>query len=338
MKTKALLALTVPFFIAACGSDSSSGGSKTGSLTVKLTDAPVDGAANVFVTVGGVSLNFNDAGWVDHNFDTPQKVDLLTLQGGETLTLFPQADVLAGSYQVRLNLHDDGDAATNEHYLVENDSSAEQPLTIPSGSQTGLKLSSSIVVPANGSADYTIDFDVRRSVVLRGNAQNNNGYSLKPVLRLIDNTVADSISGVITDTDPSLFTTDCSDDDPLTHNVVYVYEGTGVTPDDYGSAGTEAVTTAPVQYNETSGEYSYVTAPLLAGEYTVALTCNADAEDVEADDELSFKAISTVTVTAGASDTEADDEDDEVEAEGDEAEEENDAVEERPAAEAVAQN
>jgi len=298
MKNRALLALTVPFFMAACGSDSSSSSDDTGSLIVKLTDAPVDGAENVFVTVGGISLNFNDEGWVEHNFATPQKVDLLTLQGGGTMTLFPEADVLAGTYEVRLNLHDDGDDATNEHYLVENDSSAENPLTMPSGSQTGLKLSSPIVVAANAAADYTIDFDVRQSVVLRGNAMNNNGYLLQPVLRLIDNTQADSISGVITDTDPSLFTTDCSDDNPLTHNVVYVYEGTGVTPDDYGSAGTEAVTTTPVHFDEDTGEYSYVTAPLIAGDYTIALTCNADLEDTEADDELNFKAITTATVVA----------------------------------------
>ena len=141
-----------------------------------------------------------------------------------------------------------------------------------------MKLSSSIVVPANGEADYTIDFDVRRSVVLRGNAQNNNGYLLKPVLRLIDNTQAGSISGTFTDT--TLFDTDCSDSDPLTHNVVYVFEGADVIPDDYDSTVAEGavqpVTTAIVNFDD--GEYSYTTAPLLAGDYTVSLTCNSDLE------------------------------------------------------------
>jgi len=207
-----------------------------------------------------------------------------------------------------LNLHSDADSYP-EHYIVIEEGGAEEELFIPSGSQTGLKLSSSIVVPANGSADYTIDFDVRQSVVLRGNVKNNNGYLLKPVLRLIDNTQAGFISEVIEDT--SLFDTDCSDTDPQTHNVVYVFEGALSLNDldDYeeGSTGVQAVTTAPVSYDDDSGEYSYTTAPLLAGEYTVAFTCNADLEDMVAgDDDLDFKAIKTVTVTADSSDSDED--------------------------------
>jgi len=293
------LPLALPLALTSCGGDSNSD-TATGSLAVRLVDAPVDDASSVVVTVAGVSLNYEGAGWVDYNFDSPRSVDLLTLQGGESLPLFPQAEVAAGSYRIRLNLHSDGDMATNEHYLVASADSGEHALTIPSGFETGLKLNSSVVVPANGSASYTIDFDVRRSVVMRGNNENNNGYALKPVLRLIDNTQADVISAVINDTDPSLFSSNCSDNDPLTHNVVYIFEG-DVTPDDYGSGGAQAVTTAPVTFDEQSGEYRYTSAPLLYGEYTIALTCNADLEDVEADDELNFKLVSSVTV--GASET-----------------------------------
>jgi hypothetical protein len=292
MKLRCLVTLSSIVLLSACGGGGSSSGSSQGSLSLSLTDAPVDDAANVFVTIRGISLNFEDSGWVDEDFETPQKVDLLTLQAGNSFNLFTDDSVQAGVYQVRLNLFSDDDNEL-DNYIVISEGGAEHELTIPSGDQTGLKLNSTITVPANGSANYTIDFDVRQSVTLRGNQQNNNGYSLRPVLRLVDNTQAGTITGVFTDT--TLFTTDCSDEDPLTHNVVYVFEGADVTPDDYGSGGAQAVTTATVTSNDNS-EYTYTTALLLDGEYTVSLTCNSDLEDLSTDDDLLFKATENKTV------------------------------------------
>jgi hypothetical protein len=304
------------------GGDGSSGSSETTNLQVTLTDAPVDSAAAVCVTITGIELNPDDSGWTEYPFEitdlsvkcdeATDHVNLLTLTEGTSIELLDE-DVGAGVYEVRLVLADDDGEGQFEHY-IEPDTGGVEELFIPSGSQTGLKLDSSIVVAANSPASYTIDFDVRQSVVLRGNPTNNNGYLLQPVLRLIDNTEAGTISEVITDT--TLLTTDCSDDDPLTFNIIYVFEGADATPDDYGSGGTEAVTTAVVNFDGESGEYSYVTAPLVAGEYTIALTCNGDLEDVDVNDELQFKAISNVTVEVDYLDNdddidEADEEDDE---------------------------
>ena len=288
---KTLLALSCTAALAGCNLIDDG---ETGSLSLKLTDAPVDEALEVVVTVKGVSLNFEDGGWVDYDLETPEKIDLLTLQSGETFDLFQDDEVAAGRYKVRLNLHTDDDGELDQ-YIVLDETSGEYELTIPSGAQTGLKLNSDIVVPANGSASYTIDFDVRQSIVLRDNTETNNGYALKPVLRIVDNTEAGTLSGVIADT--SLLTTNCSDDNPLTHNVIYVFEGEDVTPDDYGSDGAQAVTTARVVFDDSDGSYQYETAPLTVGDYTVALTCNADLEDLEADDDLMFKSIANAEVT-----------------------------------------
>ena len=294
MKYSYLLSLFSVVYLVGCGGGSDST-TEFGRLSVSLTDGPVDEALHVYVTIEGVSINRGEGGWVDHNWDEPVKTDLLALQSGNSLNLLSNESVEAGTYEIRLNLFSNDDNEL-DHSIVIEESGGEHELFIPSGAQTGLKLSSSIVVPANGTADYTIDFDVRRSVVLRGNEQNNNGYLLTPVLRLIDNTRAGSISGTIADT--SLLNTDCSDEDPLTHNAIYVFEGADVTPDDYGSDGAQAVTTAIVNFNEESGQYTYMTAPLLEGDYTVSLTCNADLEDTETDDELMFKATENRTVVA----------------------------------------
>lgn len=275
------------------GSAISAGTSASASkISLSLTDAPIDDANNVFVSLRGVSLNYEDSGWVDYDFDEVQKIDLLTLQSGNTLNLLDEVEAEPGNYAARLNIHSDDDNDP-DNYIVLTEGGAEHILKIPSGEQTGLKLSSSIIVPSNGSADYIIDFDVRKSIVKRGQ---KDDYLLKPVLRLIDNTSAGSITGEISDT--SLLTSNCSDDDPLSHNTIYVFEGADVTPDDIDGDTVEPVTTTPLVFNEGSGAYAYTASFLLAGNYTVALTCNSNLEDIETDDELNFTNIHNATVVS----------------------------------------
>lgn len=330
-KSAACLFLSTPLLFTACGSsDSNKQEITTQKLTVNLTDAPIDDASNVWVSIKGVSLNYQDEGWVDYDLDSVQKVDLLTLQSGKTMPLLDGVDVKAGEYKIRLNLHDDPETDL-EHAIKLSEGGAEFGLTIPSGNQTGLKITTPLVVLATGSADYTIDFDVRKSIVKRGKADN---YALKPTLKLINNQESGSITGTFTDA--TLFSTNCSDNDPLTHNAVYVYSGHDAVADDIypevtqeeflegtktqeivqtkiasveaavTEAATETVTTkgvqpvtsSPVTYNAETGEYSYKVAFLPVGDYTVSLTCNADLENIETNDELSFKASANKTVSA----------------------------------------
>jgi hypothetical protein len=263
-----------------------------------LADAPIDGANNVWIEIPGLQLQSatsSSEGWQDYPIEPPLQVDLLTLQSGGTISLIDGVVVEPGEYNIRLMLNQ---AGNKDSYIVLDDGT-EHELTIPSGAQTGLKLNSRLTIPANGAADYTIDFDARRSIVQRGNANSPNlEYALKPVLRLVNNTEVGSISGEI---DPAIvdLVDGCSDSDPLTHNVVYVFEGHGVMPDDYGSSGAQAVTSALVTFDENSGVYRFKASFLLVGDYTTSFTCNADLEDTEADDELLFQHTQNVVVTLG---------------------------------------
>ena len=65
---------------------------------------------------------------------------------------------------------------------------------VPSGSQTGLKLVRGFTLLAGGSADFTIDFDLRKSVV---DPKGGQGMHLKPALRLIDNAQSGTITGTV---------------------------------------------------------------------------------------------------------------------------------------------
>ncbi len=93
----------------------------------------------------------------------------------------------------------------------------------------------------------------------------------------------------------------CSDSLVDTYNAVYVYSGHNVVPDDIDSANNnvEPVATTTVNYDATTNKYVYTAAFLAAGDYTIAVTCNADAENLNTNDNLQFFNIqNNVTVLA----------------------------------------
>jgi hypothetical protein len=94
----------------------------------------------------------------------------------------------------------------------------------------------------------------------------------------------------------------CSDADPNTYNAVYVYAGHNVTPDDIDQKSPQSpapFATTSIAYDNDIMGYLYEAAFLPAGKYTVAFTCNADAEDLDnGNDDLKFFGIQNVTVLA----------------------------------------
>lgn len=272
----------VPAFLlalAGCGGDSSP---SQGSLSLGITDAPVDNANRVVVEFGGVSVKPATGEAVDFTFDTPRQIDLLALQGGETELLLDGVVLDAGAYEwVRLSVNAGQNASDS---FIELEDGSVHALFIPSGNETGLKLVRGFVVPANGSADFTIDFDLRKSIT--DPQSQGTPYILKPALRMIDNTEVGTIAGTV---DAAIAAaTACSP-------AVYVYEGLDVTADDVGSA-VEPVASGLVKMSDATGEYEYAVAFLLTGDYTVALTCDADADAADSDDDIIFEAQQNATV------------------------------------------
>jgi len=92
----------------------------------------------------------------------------------------------------------------------------------------------------------------------------------------------------------------CSDSDPNSYNAAYVYAGHNVTPDDIDQSSPQGIApfaTSSITYDNASMSYLFEAAFLPAGDYTVALTCNADAEDLDdGNDDLMFFNIENVTV------------------------------------------
>jgi hypothetical protein len=289
---KLLAVLTAGALLAGCGGSSSG----TGQLKVAVTDAPVDEADSVVVAFTGIEVKPADGpAFMLETFDPPLAIDMLDLQDGLNQEI-ADATVPAGRYnwiRLAVNLDEDGvidepEMETTSYIVVDGHPWA---LWVPSGDQSGLKLVGGFIVPQGGVADFTIDFDLRKSVHLPMNGALQ--YVLKPALRIVDNTIVGSIYGNV---DPNLLTGDAST------CAVYAFEGEGVAPDDLDEVeGTdsEPLASADVKLDLLEeGRYGYRVAFLLPGPYTVALTCEADQDDPATDDLITFGDGQPATIPA----------------------------------------
>lgn len=284
--------------VAACGGGDS--GTSTGSLSLGITDAPVDSLQEVNITFTGVAIKPADGERIEFTFDTPRTLNLLDYQGGNAASLLGDTEVPAGEYEwVRLDL----DTA---QLTVVDDMNGVYDLTIPSGGQTGLKLVSGFTVPAGGAADFTIDFDVRKSVTDASGPNAPANYMLKPALRLVNNVEVGSISGTVDVATISQSNAECPalDSTDAYAGAVYVFEGADVIPDDFQTVDGEvvgALMAVPVEYDSESAAYTYKAAFLSEASYTVSYTCQVD--DIAVDEPLLFLGTSSVDVVAGEQQT-----------------------------------
>lgn len=303
MKTlnNALIALICGLALAACGGggggEGSGGGyAGTGKLTLSITDAPVDGAKEVWITIDGILIKRSEGDGNEKRISldvpdtvpnvasdaweiTPEgylKVNLLQLNGGSTLPLFNNETVTSGNYQwVRFNL------VKNGAYIVWEDTNrADSPLQLPAD-KNELKTSGGFSVGSGDSVAYIMDWDLRKSIVER-----SSGYLLKPVIHIKRDDEFAHVTGQVSD---SLFNTCAPEDVPM----VYVFNGTDVTPNDMSSAVFPTIT-VPVSPDPNQ---SFYIGPVDADNYTIAFLCNGQDDDPEVDDNLVFPTEGTINIT-----------------------------------------
>jgi hypothetical protein len=180
IKTLSFLVLPL-FLLAACDIEGSEDRIKDGHARVNvfLIDAPAS-YDEVWIEVLGVEIltkgkeESNESAWINLPYEAnDQKINLLSLTGGNSEHL-GEVEIPAGEIsQIRLLLGDD-------NYIVQNEQTIE--LKTPSAQQSGLKLKVDKPLAAGISYDLVIDFDASRSIVRAGNSGN---YILKPVLRVV---------------------------------------------------------------------------------------------------------------------------------------------------------
>lgn len=277
--------------LAACNGGSSS--SSNGSMSLNITDTPVDGLTQVVVAFTGVTLMGPD-GQQSFPFANEESFNLLTLQGNASQVLLSNVSVPAGQYQwIRLDID------TANSYVMTS-SGNKYPLNIPSGSQSGLKLVSGFTVAQGGLSDFTIDFNLRQSLT-EDNASGTTTYTLTPALRLVNAEQVGSISGTASNTltigSESITSASC---DPA----VYVYPGSTTVFNGFDvtvSGGTSPITSATLTLNSSTGLYDYTVGFLAPGTYELVATCAGN--DTTGSTSLVFTTAQTASVTANTTTT-----------------------------------
>jgi hypothetical protein len=285
-----LLALAA-LALAACGGGGGGSGGTTGTLKLGITDAPVDAAEAIHVQFAGVELKPMNGAAFSIDFAEAKTLDLVKLQGTTRAMLLDGEKVPAGDYEwMRLKVN----AAPNVPY----DSwvtigGADCEIRIPSGSETGLKLIRGFTVGVGSVTDFTIDFDLRKSLVrppgqhTMVEACSGQAYLMKPVLRIVDNLQVGSITGTI---DPTLVSQKCGTDATVSKVApgnVYLfgpYTDTAPVPDDVDgntTDGADPIASAMVMSGASGNTYTIGFVP--PGQYVVAYTCDPDQSDVDAD-------------------------------------------------------
>ena len=160
------------FAIAACGPPPDD--EKAARIEVRLIDAPSADVTSIVVTIDHVDAHTDGGGW-QTLVSTPQTLDLLTLRGGTFATL--GIGRLPAGKLTQLRLVVSGSAA---NYAVTSDGT-HHALTIPSGTQSGIKLTGPIDLPACSSAIVTLDFDGQNSLMVH---PGGGDFMLRPVVRI----------------------------------------------------------------------------------------------------------------------------------------------------------
>ena len=298
---KLFMALALCSYLVGCGTDSSSGdrtdgsgeastqgvkittsggsGSANSNFSLRITDAPIDGLENVVLQFTAIEMKLKTGAWTRYTLSAPQPIDLLALQGLTTADLLINMPIAAGDYKQVRFIVDDAPMANR----VKVKGGAWEEMEVPNGSTTGLKVRQNFTIPDDRKMNFTVDFDLRKSVKRK---KKTGKYKFKAKMKLVVDTDVGFIRGSV---HPSLLIDpSCSDGDIDTHNAVYVYAGHNTTPgdiDEDSPANNEPVTTAMIQYDYSMGLYMFEAAFLAAGDYTLAFTCNADAEVLDDDDD-----------------------------------------------------
>jgi hypothetical protein len=270
-------------FSACGGGDGGNEGS--GRISFAVTDAPVDGADRVEIVFTGIALKPVGGNEDVYLFTEPKVLNLLSLQGAVSAALMDNQAIPAGRYNWARLMIDDS------RLKFERDGQ-EFSMMVPSGAEVGLILNRGFVVDVGGQANFTIDFDLRKSVHLPEN--DSNTYILRPTLRIVDNASVGHVTGTV---DLSLLQSEarCFNSTGSVDAAVYVYSGNSVGGD-IGNADSAMVPVTTALLAQHGSKYDYAVGYLSTGTYSIALVCGASGDQPSQVDTLSVLRNGTVTV------------------------------------------
>ena len=275
----ALLWVAVAISLTSCGGGGSNNVSpiapESGFVTLGITDAPVDDAAEVIIVVTGIELQRGSASTININFDTPKSIDLLSYRDGRSFNLLEQHQVLPGNYEwLRLQLRTGLNLQDGSRIRLRD--GRQFPLYIPSGFENGLKMNRPFTVAQGSTTRLMIDFDLRKSVVAPPGQESN--WILRPTVRLVDMLEVGTVQGVV---DIAALATNQQTTPSACKAGIYVFSGSDALPDDMdGNAadGADPLVYRPLVPAAPGAAATYTVHFVAAGDYTVAATCQFDVD------------------------------------------------------------
>ena len=305
-----IIAAMMGLLLSACGGGGSSGGS--GTLSLSVTDAPVlnEDIAEVWVRFTQVILHPSDGSpdivvdvLNDDGVSPWRDIELTSLVEGKTM-LLGEYDLPAKHYSwMRLVLDRDHTVIVEKTEGNPDIIHAPRLLDCSSCDESHLKLVRSFTIENEGWYNFTIDFDLQKSLTLQlpqsVKPRPDYAYKLRPTLRILDADLASTyIWGSVTDTRAA----PASNPVDPTGCKVYTYAGDMATvePDDICVPADELDTSCDLVNNQrpldialikadivnNDGTFDYRTGSLYPGIYTVAMVCQLDNPDM--DDTLVF--------------------------------------------------
>jgi hypothetical protein len=192
------------FMLAAVGCGGGDG-SGNGSLALSLTDAAIEDFQGVYVTIQEVQVNLAVADDAEEDWQVVASpaatFNLLELINGNLADL-GIAELPPGEYaELRMILGDTPDVELNlfgevhpfAHYVVTEMGEIFE-LVVPSGFQTGLKLSESFTIDEDFTTELILDFNALKSIVRAGS---QGIWYLRPTVNVLQNEILATVEGVV---------------------------------------------------------------------------------------------------------------------------------------------
>jgi hypothetical protein len=310
-----ILATVMALLLSACGGSSSDGGS--GVLSLNITDAPVVDEDIAEVWVRFTQVIIHPAGGdpdivvdvVNENGDPWRDMELTSLVEGKTM-LLGEVELKADDYSwIRLVIDPDNTRIVERTVVgepdgegnAENDDMIYPPklLDCSSCDESHLKLNRHFTVENEGWINFTIDFELPKSLTLQlpqsEKPRPDYAYKLRPTLRILDTELASTfIWGSVTD----MRAPPTADPADPTGCKVYTYTGdmatvvpddicTGVcVPDVLSNQRPLDIASVNADLVNNDGSFDYRTGSLYPGTYTLAMICEPDDPDM--DETLAF--------------------------------------------------
>jgi len=275
-----------------CSSDDDGEDGGEALLTLGFSDALPEDLARVVLEVTRITLRRADGGeeivdtfTIDELgvVDRPSfQVDLLEFGGTSQLQVVTELALPPGRISSIVLDVDDGDLNTSS--VEEATTGTVRPLRVP-----GSALELDGLTLAAGPQSWTVEFELARALRFREEPMD---YLLTTEgMRVVDSGTSASLIGTV---DPVLFDLEAPCDektDPQAGNRLYLYRGTQLDPADladvFNASSTDEIPAGAIApfavgrivRSRTTGLWEYAFGFLPAGDYTLAMACDAAGDD-----------------------------------------------------------